>query len=74
MMIKMKCQYKKSPIIVCRDSGYSKIKLLSPEYRNKVKKRVEDPNIVTGKYKLKGLFAEIGIIVNPQAMTYLYKY
>lgn len=41
------------PVRVVRDVGYSKIKLLSLEYRNKVKKRVEDPNIVTGKYKLK---------------------
>lgn len=69
-----KSKNKSSSVMVVRDAGYSKIKLLSPEYRNKVKKRVENPNIVTGKYKLKELFAEIGIIVNPQAMTYLYKY
>lgn len=66
-------KYDKS-VIVVRDAGYSKIKLLSPEYRKKVMQRVENPNIVSGKYKLKELFAEIGIIVNPEAMTYLYKY
>lgn len=61
-------------VILVRDAGYSKIKLLSPEYRKKVKERVENPNSISGKYKLKKLFAEIGIIVNPEAMTYLYKY
>jgi len=62
------------PVIVVRDAGYSKIELLSPEYRKKVTQRVENPNSISGKYKLKELFAEIGIIVNPEAMTYLYKY
>lgn len=60
------------PVLVVRDIGYSKAKLLSPQYMQKVKKRINDPTIPTGKYKLKELFAERGIIVNPKAMTFLY--
>ena len=59
---------------VIRDAGYNKKKLLSPGYRKKVRERVKDPNIVTGNYKLKELFAEIGIIVNPEKMTNWYMY
>lgn len=60
------------PVIIVRDAGFSKAKLLSLEYREKSRKRVENPNILTGRYKLKELFAEIGIIVNPDAMTFLH--
>ena len=57
---------------VSRDCGYSKYESISPESRLESKKRIENPNIVTGKHKLKELFAEIGIVVIPDKMCYLY--
>ncbi len=62
------------PVIVSRDPGYSKSELLSPENRKHVKERVDNPNIVTGNYKLKELLLEIGILVNPEKMTNWYVY
>ena len=62
------------PVLVVRDRGYSKSKLLSPEYMDKVKKRINDPNIPTGKDRLKELYAKRGIIVNPDAMSFLYRF
>ena len=56
-----------------RDCGYNIVELLSPENRKRARERANNPNIVTGKYKLKELFAEIGIVVIPEKMSYLYK-
>lgn len=67
-------QYKEDPVIVSRDAGYSKIKLLSPENMKKSWERINNPNIVTGRYKLKELLEEVGIVVNPEAMTFWYKH
>ena len=69
-----KFHYDEGPVRVSRDAGYSKAKLLSPENIEKSKKRINDPNIKTGKYKLKELLGEVGIIVHPDAMTYCYKH
>lgn len=66
-------EYEGEPVIVSRDAGYSKVKLLSPENIEKSKRRINNPDIVTGKYKLKEIFAEVGIIVNPNAMTFWFK-
>lgn len=59
---------------ISRDGGYSKSKSISSESRKESRERIENPNIVAGRYKLKEIFAEIGIIVNPEEMTYWYKY
>ena len=48
-------QYEEEPVIVSRDAGYSKIKLLSPENMKKSWERINNPDIVTGRYKLKEL-------------------
>ena len=63
-------QYEEEPVIVSRDAGYSKIKLLSPENMKKSWERINNPDIVTGRYKLKELLEEVGIVVNPEAMTF----
>ncbi len=62
------------PVRVVRDAGYSKIKSISHENRKKALERVNNPNIVTGNYKLKELYEKIGIIVNPDKMTNWYPY
>ena len=62
------------PVIVSRDAGYSKIKLLSSESIRKSQERINNPNIVTGRHKLKELLEEVGIIVNPEAMTFWYNH
>jgi hypothetical protein len=62
------------PVRVVRDAGYSKIESISPENRKKALERVNDPNIVTGNYKLKELYEKIGITVNPDKMTNWYVY
>lgn len=67
-------QYGEEPVIVSRDAGYSKIKLLSPENMKKSWERINNPDIVTGRYKLKELLEEVGIVVNPEAMTFWYKH
>jgi hypothetical protein len=64
-------QYEGDPVIVCRDRGYPLVELLSPENRKKARERVKNPDYVNSKYKLKELFVEIGIIVNPEGMTYI---
>ncbi len=67
-------QYEEEPVIVSRDAGYSKIKLLSPENMKESWERINNPDIVTGRYKLKELLEEVGIVVNPEAMTFWYKH
>lgn len=61
-------------IVVTKDVGFNKTKLISPENRQKAQKRVIDPNIISGRYKLKEIFAEIGISVIPEKMTFLYQF
>jgi hypothetical protein len=61
------------PVCVVRDAGFSKIKSISTEYRKKSFERINNPNIVTGNYKLKELLGELGIIVNPEKMTLWYR-
>ena len=48
--------YDEEPVMVTRDSGYDKLKLISPENRKKARERVLNPDIVTGKYGLKKTF------------------
>jgi hypothetical protein len=69
-----KFQYEEEPIIVSRDVGYNLAELITPEYRKKAREIVKDPNYVNSKHMLKELYAKRGIIVNPEAMCYLYKY
>ena len=69
-----KFQYDEEPIVICRDCGYNMVELLSPENRKKARERVKNPNYVNSKYKLKELFAEIGIVVHPERMTHWYAY
>ena len=69
-----KFQYGEKPIKVCRDCGPNLLEMLAPENRKKSRERVLDPNIVTGKYKLKELFGEIGIVVYPERMTMWYQF
>lgn len=66
--------YDEEPVMVTRDSGYSKLKLISPENRKKARERVLNPDTVTGKYRLKKLFGEIGIVVIPERMTMWYPF
>lgn len=61
------------PVTVVRDAGYSKLLTLLPKNKLKAKKRVENPNFISGKAGIKELFAEIGITIHPEAMTYLYR-
>lgn len=67
-------QYNEEPIVICRDCGYDMVELLSPENRKKAREKVKNPNYVNSKYKLKELFAEIGIVVHPDRMTNWYAY
>lgn len=62
------------PVKVVMDAGYSKIELLSPENIKKSQERIDNPNITTGRYKLKEFLEEVGIVVNPEAMTFWYKH
>lgn len=66
--------YDEEPVKVTRDSGYSKLKLISPENRKKARKNAHNPNIVTGKYRLKDLFAKRDIVVIPEKMTLWYQF
>ena len=50
------------------------LEMFSPENRRKARERVLDLNIVTGKYKLKELLGEMGIIVHPERMTNWYQF
>lgn len=61
-------------IVVTKDVGFNKSKLISAENRQKIQNRVNDPNIVTGRYKLKEIFANIGIMVIPEKMTFWYQF
>lgn len=62
------------PTMVTRDAGYSKIKSISSENRIKIKERINNPDIRTGKYRLKKLFAKRGIVVIPEKMTIWYHF
>ena len=62
------------PTRITRDAGFSKLESISPENQRKIKQRIENPNIVTGKYKLKELFAKRGIVVIPERMTMWYQF
>lgn len=61
------------PVTIVRDAGYSKLLTLLPKNKLKAKKRVENPNFISGKEGIKDIFSEVGIIINPDAMTYLYR-
>ena len=65
-------KYDEEPIVVSRDAGYPIAELLTPENRRKARERVKSLNYVNSKFKLKELFGEIGIVVNPEAMTYVH--
>lgn len=65
---------RKDPVYISRDAGYSKLKLISPENRKAARERVMNQDIVTGKYRLKELFGEIGIVVIPERMTMWYPF
>ena len=69
-----RCDGLGEPTRVTRDAGISKLELMSSENRKKARERVRNPNIATGKYKLKELFGEIGIIVHPERMTNWYPF
>ncbi|MBQ2654384.1 MAG: hypothetical protein IJF83_12585 [Methanobrevibacter sp.] len=62
------------PTSVTRDAGYSKIESISPENQSKIKKRIENPSILTGKYKIKEIFAKRGIVVIPERMSIWYPF
>lgn len=66
--------YDEKPVKVTIDSGYSKVKLISPENRKEARERVLNPNIVTGRYKLKKLFANLDVVVIPDRMTMWYAF
>ena len=66
--------YDDEPIRVSRDAGYSKIKSIAPEFRQKSIERMNNPNIAAGDWGLKEILAEVGIVVNPEKMTHLFKY
>lgn len=59
------------PVIVSRCGGYPIYESLIPENRKKAREKVKDPNYISSKYKLKEIFSKFGIIVNPEAMTYI---
>lgn len=67
-----KFQYLEDPIVVSRDPGFNLAKLIAPENRKKARERVKDPDYVNSKHVLKRIFAKRGIIVNPEAMTYVH--
>ncbi len=61
-------------IRVTKDVGFDKAKIISPDNRQKVRERVKNPNIVAGRYLLKEIFADVGIIVIPEKMTMWYQF
>lgn len=61
-------------IRVTKDVGFDKVKIISPDNRQKVRERVKNPNIVAGRYLLKEIFADVGIIVIPEKMTMWYQF
>lgn len=61
-------------ICVTKDVGFDKANIISPKNRQKIRERVYDSNIITGRYKLKEIFADIGIIVIPEKMTMWYQF
>ena len=67
-------QYGEEPIKVCRDCGFNLLEMFAPENRKKARERVNNPNEVTGKYRLKELLAKIGIVVYPERMTMWYQF
>ncbi len=66
------CTEGKIPVRVTKDVGFNKLELISSENRKKAKIRMNNPDIIAGNYKLKEVFAEIGIIVHPEKMTNWY--
>lgn len=62
-----------SPVLIVRGPGYSKAESISPKNRKKAMERMKNPNRKNRNEFLNEFFAEIGIIANPDAMTYLYK-
>ena len=64
----------KKEILVTKDVGFDKAKIISPENRQKVRERVNNLNIVTGRYLLKEIFADIDITVIPEKMTMWYQF
>ena len=66
------CTEGKTSIRVTKDVGFNKLALISYENRKKAKIRMNNPNVIAGNYKLKEVFAEIGIIVHPEKMTNWY--
>ena len=60
------------PVHVVRDAGYDKLKSISQEFRQKSRERMNNPNLPSGDSVLKEIFAEVGIIFNPDAMTYIH--
>lgn len=69
-----KFQYLEEPIVVSRDPGFNLGELIPPKNRKKAHERVKDPDYLNSKYVLKGIFAGMGIIVNPEAMTFWYRH
>ena len=67
-------QYDEEPIHIVKDNGFNKLELISPENRKKSRERMNDPNYVSHAYRLKELFCEIGIVVIPERMTWLYAF
>lgn len=65
-------QYEGEPVIVSRDAGYNIAELLTLNNRKKARERVNNPNYINSKYELKDLFGEFGVIVIPEAMTYIH--
>lgn len=66
--------YRGKAVHVERDAGYKKIDYISPQNRKKARKHMDNPNRVSSKELLMELFGEIGIIVNPNKMSYWYQY
>ena len=66
--------YEGEPTKISRDAGYSKLESLSLENRIKSRERMNNSNIVSGDWSLKEVFAKVGITVNPDKLTHLFKY
>ncbi len=62
------------PVYVARDSGYSKLKYLSSENRQKSIERMKNDDRKSSKEFLKEIFGEFGIVVNPEKMSYWHRH
>lgn len=67
-------RYGGEPVHIIKDNGFNKLELISPENRRKSIERMAIPNVVSGNYKLKELFEEIGIVMHPERMTMWYPF